>query len=93
MTDEAKLALHDLFIAYLIESSAAITSTSMYLALRPQHSSQAIILNDSLDSAKFLLTKVFNPQRVLFLSRLLLLIILMGNREMSSFPDRPMKIC
>jgi hypothetical protein len=58
MTDEAKLALHDLFIAYLIQSADAMNSTARALVSDPLQASQVVLLNDSLDSAKILLTKV-----------------------------------
>jgi hypothetical protein len=61
MTDEAKLALHDLFLAYLIQSADALDSTSKAIASDPLQSTQVVLLNDSLDSAKILLTKVLNP--------------------------------
>jgi hypothetical protein len=54
MTDEAKLALHDLFLSYLIQSAGAMNTIARALAPDP-------LLNDSLDSAKILLTKVLNP--------------------------------
>jgi hypothetical protein len=60
MTDEAKLALHDLFLAYLIQSADAMDSTAKILVSDPLQASQVVILNDSLDSAKIILTKVFN---------------------------------
>jgi hypothetical protein len=60
MTDEAKLALHDLFIAYLIQSADAMDSTSRALESDPLQASQVILLNESLDSAKILLTEVSN---------------------------------
>jgi hypothetical protein len=59
MTDEAKLALHDMFLSYLIQSADAIDSTARALASDPLQASQVILLNDSLDSAKILLTKAF----------------------------------
>jgi hypothetical protein len=49
---EAKLALHDMLLAYLIQSADAMNSTALALASDP-------LLNDSLDSAKILLNKVF----------------------------------
>jgi hypothetical protein len=58
MTDDAKLALHDLFTAYLIQSADAMDSTARTLAPDPLQTSQVNLLNDSLDSAKILLTKV-----------------------------------
>jgi hypothetical protein len=61
MTDEAKLALHDLFLAYLIQSADALDSTARALESDPLQLSQVVLLNDSLDSAKVLLTKVLNP--------------------------------
>jgi hypothetical protein len=61
MKDEAKLALHDLFLSYLIQSSDAMNTIAKALAPDPLQASQAILLNDSLDSAKILLTKVLNP--------------------------------
>jgi hypothetical protein len=61
MTDEAKLALHDLFLAYLIQSADAMNSTTKALESDPLQTSPVALLNDSLDSAKILLTKVQNP--------------------------------
>jgi hypothetical protein len=58
MTDEAKLALHDLFIAYLIQSADALDSTARALESDPLQSAKVVLLNVSLDSAKILLTKV-----------------------------------
>jgi hypothetical protein len=60
MTDEAKLALHDLFLAYLIQSADALDSTARALESVPLQASQVVLLNESLDSAKILLTKVLN---------------------------------
>jgi hypothetical protein len=60
MTDEAKLALHDLFLAYLIQSADALDSTARALESDPLQTSQVVLLNDSLDSAKILLTKVLH---------------------------------
>ena len=59
MLDEAKLALHDMFIAYLIQSAAAMDATARALLPDPllQHPHIAL-LDASLDSAKILLTKV-----------------------------------
>jgi hypothetical protein len=61
MTDEAKLALHDLFLTYLIQSADALDSTLKALAPDPLQASQVVLLNDSLDAAKILLTKVLYP--------------------------------
>jgi hypothetical protein len=60
MTDEAKLALHDLFLAYLIQFADALDSTARAIESDPQ-ASQVVILKESLDSAKILLTKVLYP--------------------------------
>jgi hypothetical protein len=60
MTDEAKLALHDMFFSYLIQSADAMDSTTKALASDPLQASQVNLLSDSLDSAKILLTKVSN---------------------------------
>jgi hypothetical protein len=62
MTDEAKIALHDLFLAYLIQSADAMDSTARAIESDPQQASQVVLLKESLDSAKFLLTKVLNTQ-------------------------------
>jgi hypothetical protein len=59
MTDEAKIALHDMLLSYLIQSADFIDSTARALASDPLQASQVILLNDFLDSAKILLTKVF----------------------------------
>jgi hypothetical protein len=61
MTDEAKLALHDLFLSYLIQSADAMNTTARAIESDPLQASQVVLLNDSLDSAKILLTKVLNP--------------------------------
>jgi hypothetical protein len=58
MTDEAKLAIHDLFLAYLIQSADAINTTARVIESDPLQASQVVLLNESLDSAKILLTKV-----------------------------------
>jgi hypothetical protein len=65
MTEEAKLALHDLFLAYLIQSADAMNSTARAFESDPLQSTQVALLNESLDSAKILLTKVLYPQVVL----------------------------
>ena len=52
MTDEAKLALHDLLVAYLIQSAEAINATHKALVSDPLHSSHVNLLSESLDSAK-----------------------------------------
>jgi hypothetical protein len=61
MTDEAKLALHDLFLAYLIQSADGMDSTARAIESDPQQASQVVLLKESLDSAKILLTKVLYP--------------------------------
>jgi hypothetical protein len=67
MTDEAKLVLHDLFLAYLIQSADALDSTAKALESDPRQASQVVLLSESLDSAKILLTKVFHlPNRLYY---------------------------
>jgi hypothetical protein len=56
MNDHIKLAIHDALVAYLFESSAALDGTIKSLATGALVSTLA--LSDSLDSAKFLLSKV-----------------------------------
>jgi hypothetical protein len=53
--------LYDALVAYLIQSSAALKDTSKALALDKSHSARVVALNDSLDSAKILLSKVIRP--------------------------------
>jgi hypothetical protein len=58
MNDQAKLAFHDAFVAYLIQSSSALDDTSRVLSLDPLHAARVIVLKESLDSAKVLLSQV-----------------------------------
>jgi hypothetical protein len=60
MMEEAKLALHDLFVSYLIQSADAMNNTARALASDPLQASQVNLLSESIDSAKILLTKVLN---------------------------------
>ncbi len=60
MDNATKLALHDPFVAYLLESSLSMADTIQFLALDPLNSSRVDLLNDSLDTAKFLLTQVWS---------------------------------
>jgi hypothetical protein len=61
MTDKATRALQNMFFAYLIQSVDAMDSTARALAPDPLQASQVVLLNDSLASAKILLTKVLDP--------------------------------
>jgi hypothetical protein len=61
MLDKEKLELFEQLLAYLIVSSTAIDSAARTLEADPLHASQLVLLNESLDAAKILLTMVFNP--------------------------------
>jgi hypothetical protein len=84
MNDQTKLALFDSLIAYLIQSSSAMDGTIKALATGALVS--PLVLNEAIDSAKVLLSKVvIHP----FLNdRSLLLIIVMGNLERRSWRGR-----
>jgi hypothetical protein len=60
MNDGSK-QLYDALLAYLIQSSTALDETARALELDPLHSSRVDVLNDSLASARVLLSKVINP--------------------------------
>jgi hypothetical protein len=76
MNDQTKLALFDSLLAYLIQSSSAMDGTIKALATGALVS--PLVLNEAIDYAKVLLSKVIHP----FVNdRLLLLIIVMGNPE------------
>jgi hypothetical protein len=66
MTDEAKLAVHDLFLAYLVQSADAMNTIARALWPDPLQEPLVVILTESLDSAKILLTKVLNPSILLY---------------------------
>jgi hypothetical protein len=79
MLDEAKVALFDGLLACVIQSSHAMDETARALAPEPIHAPQVLLLNDSLDSTRVLLSKVLtHPSSNI---RFPLLPILMGNRE------------
>jgi hypothetical protein len=58
MNDDIKLALLDGLWAWFIQSYAAMDATVKALAPDPLHSVHVALLTESLDSAKFLLSKV-----------------------------------
>jgi hypothetical protein len=58
MKDEAKVALFDELLACVIQSSHAMDETARALTPEPLHTSRVLLLNDSLDSTRVLLTKV-----------------------------------
>jgi hypothetical protein len=58
MLDESKVALFDELLACVIQSSHAMDMTAKALAPNPLHAARIILLNDSLDSTRVLLTKV-----------------------------------
>jgi hypothetical protein len=58
MTDEAKLALFDALVAYLIQSSAAMDGTTRAIASGAPVS--PLDLDEALDSAKVLLSQVIH---------------------------------
>jgi hypothetical protein len=58
MKDEAKVALFDELLACVIQSSHAMDDTAKALAPDPLHAARIILLNDSLDSTRVLLSKV-----------------------------------
>jgi hypothetical protein len=59
MNDQTKLALFDALLAYLIQSSTAMDGTIKALATGALVS--PLYLNEAIDSAKVLLSKVFHP--------------------------------
>jgi hypothetical protein len=61
MDDESKLALHDALLAYLYQSSNAMNKTARALAPDPLQSDVVVVLNESLNTAKVLLSKVIRP--------------------------------
>jgi hypothetical protein len=77
---------YDKLVAYLIQSTDAMDATFRALEPYPLHSSQVFLLNESLDSARVLLSEVlihqFNPPRSHLLS------IVKENREKKSFPEQ-----
>jgi high-affinity nickel permease len=56
-----------MFIAYLIQSTDAIDSTIRAIESDPQQAFQVGLLNESLDSAKVILTKVISTTSLIFL--------------------------
>jgi hypothetical protein len=78
MTDQTKTIskqLYDALLAYLIQSSIAMDETSRALAPDPLHTSRVDVLNESLYSARVLLSKVINSCSNPFIIRFLLLFI------------------
>jgi hypothetical protein len=59
MLDESKVALFAELLACLIQSSHAMDEAAKALAPDPLHAARIILLNDSLDSTRVLLSKVF----------------------------------
>jgi hypothetical protein len=58
MNDQAKLALHDAFVAYLLQSSKVMDATARALASDPLQADKVDVLDESLGSAKVLLSKI-----------------------------------
>jgi hypothetical protein len=58
MNDQTKLALFDALKAYLFQSSSAMKDSIKALVLDPLLASRVDVLNDALDSARVLLSKV-----------------------------------
>jgi hypothetical protein len=58
--NDAKIAIHSTLVVYLIESSATMRDTVDALALDSMQVIQVDLLNESLNYAKILLTKVIN---------------------------------
>jgi hypothetical protein len=54
-------SLYDALVAYIIQSSSALHDTAKALALDPLHAARVVVLTESLDSAKVLLSKVVLP--------------------------------
>ena len=80
MNDQIKLALFDALLAYLIQSSTAMDGTIKSLASGALVS--PLVLNEAIDSAKVLLSKVIDPS---INDRLLLLFIVKENPERLSW--------
>ncbi len=76
MNDQSKLALFDALLAYLIQSSTAMNGTIKALATGALVSPDS--LNEAIDSAKVLLSKVFRSSAKI---RSLLPCIVKGNLE------------
>jgi hypothetical protein len=72
MNDQTKLALFDALLAYLIQSSTAMDGTIKALATGALFSPPLLVLNEAIDSAKVLLSKVIHSS---INARLLLLCI------------------
>jgi hypothetical protein len=82
MLDESKVALFDELLACVIQSSHAMNETTKALSVDPLHFRQVVLLNDSLDSTKVMLSKVLiNPSSNI---RFPLLCILVGRLEKRS---------
>jgi hypothetical protein len=58
MNDQTKLALFDSLKANLFQSSSAMDDSIKALVLDPMQASRVDVLNDALDSARVLLSKV-----------------------------------
>jgi hypothetical protein len=61
MNDEAKTALFDRLVNYVINSSSAMDDTAKILALDPSHSSHVSRLKLHIDTAKSIMTRVIHP--------------------------------
>jgi hypothetical protein len=79
MLVESKAALFDELLACVIQSSHAMDEAVKALAPEPLHAARVLLLNDSLDSTRVLLSKVLlHPSSNL---RFLLLLILDGRQK------------
>jgi hypothetical protein len=58
MNNESKIAMFDYLVGYVINSSYAMNDTAKILALDPLHISEMNRLNEFIDLAKCLMTKV-----------------------------------
>jgi hypothetical protein len=81
MNDQTKLSLFDALLAYLFQSSAAMDDTARALAPDPLHAARVAVLNDALDSARVLLSKVIIPCFNPFMNRFPHLFIVMARLE------------
>jgi hypothetical protein len=91
MKDETKVELFDELLAGAARSSQAVDAILMALAPDPLHATQVLLLKESLDSTKVMLSKVsINP---FFNTRFHLLLIVMERREKKSSPELRRKRC
>jgi hypothetical protein len=78
MDDQTKTIskiLYDALLSYLIQSSTALGDTARAIAPDPLHAARIVVLNDSLASARVLLSKVIHPYSNPFFIRFPLLFI------------------